>query len=89
MIQKAPLTEKERNQVKEIAKELTAKMQDILVIDWRKKQRTKARVKNLIEEILDSLPETYDDDLWPKTCSEVYMHIFEKYPGKGQSPYAH
>ena len=89
MVQKAPLTEKERNQVKEIAKELTDKMKEILVIDWRKKQRTKARVKNLIEEILDSLPESYDDDLWPKTCSEVYMHIFEKYPGQGQSPYAH
>jgi hypothetical protein len=27
--------------------------------------------------------------LWPKTCSEVYMHIFEKYPGQGQSPYTH
>ncbi|EOX4935193.1 type I restriction endonuclease subunit R [Vibrio alginolyticus] len=89
MVQDAPLTDKERNQVKEIAKELTEKMQDILVIDWRKKQRTKARVKNMIEEVLDSLPESYDDDLWPRTCSEVYMHIFEKYPGQGQSPYAH
>lgn len=89
MVQDAPLTDKERNQVKEIARELTQKMQDILVIDWRKKQRTKARVKNMIEEVLDSLPESYDDDLWPRTCSEVYMHIFEKYPGQGQSPYAH
>lgn len=80
MIQDAPLTDKERNQVKEIAKELTLKMQELLVIDWRKKQRTKARVKNMIEEVLDSLPESYDDDLWPKTCSEVYMHIYEKYP---------
>jgi len=50
---------------------------------------TKARVKNMIEEVLDSLPESYDDDLWPKTCSEVYMHIFEKYPGQGQSVYSH
>ncbi|GAD78627.1 type I restriction endonuclease subunit R [Vibrio ezurae] len=89
MTQEAPLTDKERKQVKEIAKILTEKMKEILVIDWRKKQRTKARVKNMIEEVLDSLPESYDDDLWPKTCSEVYMHIFEKYPGQGQSPYAH
>ncbi|MDC9499217.1 MULTISPECIES: type I restriction endonuclease subunit R [unclassified Pseudoalteromonas] len=89
MIQDAPLTEQERNQVKEIAKELTGKMQEILVIDWRKKQRTKARVKNMIEEVLDSLPESYDDNLWPKTCSEVYIHIFEKYPGQGQSVYSH
>jgi type I restriction enzyme R subunit len=87
MIQGAPLTDKERNKVKEIAKELTDKMQEILVIDWRKKQRTKARVKNMIEEVLDSLPESYDDNLWPKTCSDVYMHIFEKYPGQGQSVY--
>ncbi|GEA51158.1 DEAD/DEAH box helicase [Vibrio inusitatus NBRC 102082] len=89
MVQEAPLTDKERNQIKEIAKVLTEKMKEILVIDWRKKQRTKARVKNMIEEVLDSLPESYDDDLWPKTCSEVYMHIFEKYPGQGQSPYTH
>jgi type I restriction enzyme R subunit len=88
MIQAAPLTDKERDRVKEIAKELTEKMQEILVIDWRKKQRTKARVKNMIEEVLDGLPESYDDDLWPKTCSEVYMHIFEKYPGQGQSVYS-
>ena len=88
MIQAAPLTDKERNKVKDIAKELTGKMQEILVIDWRKKQRTKARVKNMIEEVLDGLPESYDDDLWPKTCSDVYMHIFEKYPGQGQSVYS-
>jgi type I restriction enzyme R subunit len=88
MIQGAPLSDKERNRVKELAKELTEKMQEILVIDWRKKQRTKARVKNMIEEVLDGLPESYDDDLWPKTCSDVYMHIFEKYPGQGQSVYS-
>lgn len=88
MIQGAPLSEKERDRVKEIAKELTEKMQEILVIDWRKKQRTKARVKNMIEEVLDALPESYDDDLWPKTCSDVYLHIFEKYPGQGQSVYS-
>ncbi|PHS44488.1 MAG: DEAD/DEAH box helicase [Alteromonas sp.] len=88
MIQAAPLTDKERNKVKDIAKELTGKMQEILVIDWRKKQRTKARVKNMIEEVLDGLPESYNDDLWPKTCSDVYMHIFDKYPGQGQSVYS-
>jgi type I restriction enzyme R subunit len=86
IIQDAPLNDKEHNKLKEIAKELTDKMQEMLVIDWRKKQRTKARVKNMIEEVLDSLPESYDE-LWPKTCSEVYMHIFEKYPGQGQSVY--
>lgn len=87
MVQSALLTDKERTEVKAIAKSLVEKIKVLLVIDWRKKQRTKARVKNMIEEILDSLPESYDDSLWPKTCSEVFMHIYEKYPGQGRSVY--
>jgi len=52
-----------------------------------KKQRTKARVRNFIEDKLDVLPDSFDDQLWPKTCSDIYMHIYEKYPGQGQSVY--
>ncbi|MEZ8311929.1 DUF3387 domain-containing protein [Vibrio splendidus] len=81
MTQELPLNEKERNEVKRIAKDLVDNMKELLVIDWRKKQRTKARVRSYIEDVLDRLPESYDDDLWPKTCSEVYMHVYEKYPG--------
>lgn len=83
------LTKKERMTVKKIAKELIVKMQESLVIDWRKKQRTKARIRNLIEEVLDELPDAYDDDLWPKACTEVFLHIYEKYPGQGESVYTH
>ncbi|WP_136678544.1 type I restriction endonuclease subunit R [Neptunomonas sp. XY-337] len=89
LLEDVTLSDKERTQVKAIAKALIEKMQDALVIDWRKKQRTKAKIKNLIEEILDELPEAYDDDLWPKACSEVFMHVYEKYPGQGQSVYVH
>ncbi|EGR3414610.1 type I restriction endonuclease subunit R [Vibrio parahaemolyticus] len=87
MTQELPLNEKERNEVKRIAKDLIDNMKELLVIDWRKKQRTKARVRSYIEDVLDRLPESYDDELWPKTCSEVYMHVYEKYPGQGQSVY--
>lgn len=83
MTQAVPLSEKERREVKRIAKALIERIQAILVIDWRKKQRTKARVRNVIEEILDELPDVYDDVAWPKTCSEVFFHIMEKYPGQG------
>ncbi|MGH1461181.1 MAG: type I restriction endonuclease subunit R [Neptuniibacter sp.] len=89
LLEDVTLSDKERTQVKGIAKILIEKMQDALVIDWRKKQRTKAKIKNLIEEVLDELPEAYDDDLWPKACSEVFMHVYEKYPGQGQSVYVH
>ena len=77
------LPEKERSEVKKIARELTEKMQEVLVIDWRKKQRTKARVKSMIEDVLDKLPEVYDEDLWPKACDEVFLHVYDKYPGSG------
>ena len=87
MTESVPLNDKERIDVKRIAKQLVDDMKEMLVIDWRKKQRTKARVRSLIEEVLDELPESYDEDLWPKTCSEVFMHVYEKYPGKGNSVY--
>jgi len=81
------LSEKERNKVKSIAKDLLDKLKKALVIDWRKKQRTKARIHNLIEEVLDQLPDSYTDDIWPKTCEEVYLHVFDKYAGQGNSVY--
>jgi len=34
--------------------------------------------KNLTEELLGELTEAYDDGLWPKACSEVFMHVCEK-----------
>lgn len=40
LTQQIVLNEKERDDVKRIAKALTDKMQDILVIGWRKKQCT-------------------------------------------------
>jgi type I restriction enzyme, R subunit len=81
------LTEKQRKQVKQVAKELITKIREILVIDWRKKQRTKARVHNLIEEVLDQLPDEYTDDIWPKACEEIYLHVYDKYAGEGVSVY--
>ncbi len=81
------LSEKERNKVKAIAKELLEKLRELLVIGWRKKQRAKARVHNTIEEVLDQLPDTYTDDIWPKAIEHVYLHIYDKYAGEGQSVY--
>ncbi|MCW7555923.1 type I restriction endonuclease subunit R [Endozoicomonas gorgoniicola] len=81
------LSEKERREVKKIARDLTDKMQGVLVLDWRKKQRTKARVRNFIEETLDQLPEVYDDNLWPQACDDVFLHVYDKYPGQGVSLY--
>ena len=81
------LSENERNKVKTIAKELLDKLKTVLVIDWRKKQRTKAKVHNTIEEVLDELPDTFTDEIWPKAIEHVYVHVYDKYVGEGESVY--
>jgi type I restriction enzyme R subunit len=58
------LTEKEKLDVKKVAKELLETLkQEKLVLDWRRRQKTKAEVKVAIEEILDQLPESYPTDV--------------------------
>lgn len=84
MSQDLALSAKEREQVKKIAKELLESLKNVLVLDWRKKQRTKARVQKVIDDILQNLPEVYDDQHWEAACDNVFMHVFDKY---GQ-PYA-
>jgi type I restriction enzyme R subunit len=73
------LSEKERNEVKTLAKQLLSTLKDVLVIDWRKKQRTKARVQKVIDDILQDLPESFDDSLWAKACDSVFVQVFDKY----------
>jgi type I restriction enzyme R subunit len=48
------LTKKERNQVKKAARALLETLkQEKLVLDWRKRQQSRAAVKVTIEQILD------------------------------------
>ena len=82
------LSSKERKEVKQIAKALLEKLQKALVIDWRKKQRAKAQVKRVIENVLDELPQSYDDKIWPHSVEKVYQHVFDVYMGQGVSVYA-
>lgn len=82
------LSENERNKVKALAKELLEKLESVLVIDWRKRQRTKARVQKVIDDILQQLPESYDDESWELACDKVFMHVYDKHPGGMRSAYA-
>ncbi len=82
------LSDKERKEVKRIARELLDKLNKALVIDWRKKQRAKAQVKRVIENALDELPRSYTDEIWPHSVEMVYQHIFDAYAGQGRSVYA-
>ncbi len=82
------LTEKEKLAVKSVAKELLSTLKrEKLVLDWRRRQQSKAAVKVAIEEILDQLPESYSTDVYERKCEEVYQYVYESYSGAGRSIY--
>jgi type I restriction enzyme R subunit len=55
------LTDKERKQVKKLASDLLQMLKrEKLVLDWRKKEMTRAGVRQTIEIMLDYLPEVFD-----------------------------
>jgi len=77
------LNKKEREQVKQVAKELldTLKAEKI-VLDWRKQQKTRAAIRVAIFDALEQLPEPYTKDLYNQKCEVVYQHVYEAYTGK-------
>ncbi|MHA1435483.1 MAG: type I restriction enzyme endonuclease domain-containing protein [Candidatus Heimdallarchaeota archaeon] len=88
---KDDLSKKERDKVKDVAKELLIilKQERKLVIDWRKKQKTRAAVRYTIEiQLENKLPESYDQKLYYKKCDQIYQHIYDNYFGENQSTYS-
>jgi type I restriction enzyme R subunit len=83
------LSEKEKMQVKKVARQLLNTLKtEKLVLDWRKKQQARAEVLYTIETVLDEdLPRSYSIDIYRKKCELVYQHIFDNYYGNGQSLY--
>jgi len=75
--------------VKKVAKALITKLKsEKLVLDWKKRQTTRAAVRYTIETMLDELPRTYSPELYQKKCDVIYQHVFDAYGGQGASLYA-
>ncbi len=82
------LTKKEGREVKRVAKELLETLkQEKLVLDWRKRQQSRAAVKLCIEATLDQLPQNYTQEMYQEKCEAVYQHVYESYYGEGQDVY--
>jgi type I restriction enzyme R subunit len=90
LIKKPKLTKKELNQVKSASKSLLRTLKtEKLVLDWRKRQQTRAEVLFTIQTLLDEmLPESYDKDIYSEKCTAAYQHIYDSYYGDGKSIYA-
>ncbi|MBA7602243.1 hypothetical protein ES703_09329 [subsurface metagenome] len=83
------LTKTEVQQVKKVAKELLAKLKrEKIVLDWRKRQQSRAAVRLCVEQVLDELPQTYTPELYQKKCDLIYQHIYDSYFGPGKDLYA-
>jgi type I restriction enzyme R subunit len=84
------LTKQEEIDVKKAAKALLETLkQEKLVLDWRKRQTTRAMVRYTIETVLnDGLPRAYSKEMYEQKCDTVYQHFYEAYSGQGNSIYA-
>jgi type I restriction enzyme R subunit len=83
------LSAEERTEVKKVARELLAKLNQLLVINWRQKASARSQLKLAIEDVLDGgLPRVYTPELYKQKCSTVFEHFYENYPGNGASIYS-
>jgi len=83
------MTAKEKEAVKKVARMLLQTLKEAkLVLDWRKKQRTRADVYTTVKTVLDELPRVYTPELYQQKCDTVYEHVYDSYQGEGKSIYA-
>jgi Domain of unknown function (DUF3387) len=81
------LSPEERGEIKKVARELLARLKQLLVISWWQKLTARSQLKLAIEDALDSgLPQTYSPDLYKQKCSALFEHFYENYPDKEQGP---
>ena len=83
------LTKMQETSVKNVVRELLDKLKrELLVLDWKQRQTTRAAVQVTIEQLLDGgLPAVYDRTLFARKSAAVFEHVFAKYQGNGHSVY--
>jgi type I restriction enzyme, R subunit len=77
------LSPAERDEVKKVAKVMLAKLEGLLVLNWRQKAAARATLKMSIEDTLDELPQAYDRTLFSQKCAAVFEHVYERFPAQG------
>ena len=83
------LSRRDEAEVKKVVRALLEKLKhEKLVLDWRKRQQTRAAVRQCIEIELDKLPPAYAPDVYQRKCDLAYQHVYDAYFGEGRSIYA-
>jgi type I restriction enzyme, R subunit len=82
------LSKAEERETKKVARELLETLKkEKLVLDWKKRQATRAAVRYTVETVLDQLPRAYTPQIYEQKCEQVYQHVFDSYSGQGQGIY--
>jgi type I restriction enzyme, R subunit len=90
LLKPAPeLTTEERAEVKKVVRELLARLESLLVLNWRQKSAARSQLKLAIEDVLDTgLPRQFTPELYKQKCSALFEHMYEKYPERDRGVYA-
>ncbi len=82
------MTAADKKQVKGVARKLLQTLKEAkLVLDWRKKQRTRADVYSTVKAVLDELPRIFTPEIYQQKCDGIYQHVYDSYTGEGVSIY--
>lgn len=72
-----------------LARELLDKLKkERLVLDWRKRQQSRAAVRVLITDMIWQLPDVYSDEMCQRKSEDIYQHVYDNYRGAGENIYA-
>ncbi|MCW3806127.1 type I restriction endonuclease subunit R [Plebeiibacterium marinum] len=82
LLKKDKLSQKEEKEVKLAAHTLLEKVMDsknrIFLPEWHKEKASQEKVKHEIQKILnETLPESYDRDIFTKKTDIIFQHFFE------------
>ena len=84
------LTKAEAITVRGAAKKLLERVEEKLVLDWKRRQQTRSAVRVAIGTVLDAeLPEVYGPELFDRKVDAIFDHIYASYFDSGESVYDH
>ena len=76
-------------EVKKVARQLLDRLNALLVLGWRQKIQSRAKIRIAIEDTFDEgLPRAYTKELYAKKSDVLFEHVYEAYQGDGSSVFA-
>jgi type I restriction enzyme R subunit len=82
------LTDSELRKVRAAAHRLLTHIEETLVLDWKKKEESKAALRVVIRKVLDDeLPDAYERQIFDEKRQAIYEHVYASFGNEGESVY--